>query len=468
MLAWMAVLVYGANYLYENSSVIIDVGLKALGLLFMLLAGSFMVLRIVYGKNWMVKAGAGFYFGKGLIDATESLIREIRNRDVKDRTVAEIASYLVWRLTRIGIFAGLIAAIPLALLWRQNNLIQSQNELVNSQNELFRYQNTRIDSQLVMFRYQNERINQQTTFLEEQTELFRTQDRRFQLQNELLRDQNISTNKQTEFLSEQTGLYRNQNRLLTEQILNEIMKEVGEEIIEQKRDTNSAAEDGYSLNAPLIARIATVSQGFLPYRLLEDDTLTANAFSPERARLLLFLIKSNLSPDTYEELFSSCNFSYAFLQNAQLDGTNLSGANLSFANLKNADLNYSILSNADLQGAVVVGSSLHWAHLNGVNFAGANLEKADLTGANLESAFLDKTNLNGVNLRLAYLQNLRFSPESKSFDEFMRRSAEMRLLLGLQHLRKASNLYESFQLSPPLEKLLRQERPCLFKQEGCY
>jgi len=93
----------------------------------------FLVLRIIYGKKWVVKGGTRFYFGFGLINAFDKFFEELQHREVKKETLSELSAHVVWRLTRIGLFAALVAIIPITLLWIQNNKITDQNFLIESQ-----------------------------------------------------------------------------------------------------------------------------------------------------------------------------------------------------------------------------------------------------------------------------------------------------------------------------------------------
>ena len=105
----------------------------------------------------------------------------------------------------------------------------------------------------------------------------------------------------------------------------------------------------------------------------------------------------------------------AYLEDADLRGSNLEGAYLRGSNLRGAfligsNLRGSNLQSADLRGAYLIGSNLRGSYLHGCNLRGSNLQGADLLGCNLRGANLRGCNLRGCNLqsadlRGAYLDN---------------------------------------------------------------
>ena len=127
----------GVNYLVDHYKEILPSIFQWFGVASFVVLVLFVVVRLIYGKNWLITGSKNLYFGSGLVNATNKLIKEVKQRDIQDETVAEVGAHVVWRLTRIGIFALVFASIPLVLLWRQNTLIEGQNEKIESQNLLF-------------------------------------------------------------------------------------------------------------------------------------------------------------------------------------------------------------------------------------------------------------------------------------------------------------------------------------------
>jgi len=153
-------LVYlGSDYLIEQHRAVAATVLQVIGGVAVVVAIVAGGLRLWYGKGWLLKAGTHFYFGAGLINATEKLIQESKSGKITERTTAEVLSHLLWRLTRIGLFAALVTSIPLILLWQQNRLIS--------------FQNTRIDTQTILDSVQTILTEQQVALLTSQDSSFK-------------------------------------------------------------------------------------------------------------------------------------------------------------------------------------------------------------------------------------------------------------------------------------------------------
>lgn len=273
---------------------------------------------------------------------------------VKRETLGEVAAEVFKRLTRIGVFAVIIAAIPIALLAIQNKKIQDQNYLIEAQRR----------SSLVL------------------------------LMSNVLTDLSREMERQTDGIG---------------------------------KDSLAALDTiGYRLTDPLIGRIASLSQGLLPYRFMVDGKLTEKEYSVERGQLLLAIVNSNLDGQTYRRIFGTSTFEGAYLVGARLNGADLNGADLSKADLFGADL-----SRADLFGA-----DLSRAHLNGADLSGADLSRANLTETDLRESYLSRVGLSEVYLSRVDLSGVRCLFECKGLD-------------------------------PIWQKELEKEKPCLFEFSGC-
>ena len=95
-----------------------------------------LTLRILLGKNWMVKLSTKVFLGSNLMASTKKLVKEIKQKELNDETVTEFGVHIFWRLTRIGLVGLLIAGVPIWLLMNQNLLLEKQNEKINLQNNL--------------------------------------------------------------------------------------------------------------------------------------------------------------------------------------------------------------------------------------------------------------------------------------------------------------------------------------------
>jgi uncharacterized protein YjbI with pentapeptide repeats len=112
------------------------------------------------------------------------------------------------------------------------------------------------------------------------------------------------------------------------------------------------------------------------------------------------------------------NLTSADLRGADLQAANLQWANLGDAkmggfesnqqstNFEGADLTWAYLSDAQLQGTNLSAVKLRWATLTKANLQGANLSGADLRGANLQKARLQGAYLVGADLRETDFRNV--------------------------------------------------------------
>ncbi|MFN6568494.1 pentapeptide repeat-containing protein [Dendronalium sp. ChiSLP03b] len=123
---------------------------------------------------------------------------------------------------------------------------------------------------------------------------------------------------------------------------------------------------------------------------------TDNFFTSQLLRIINYsdAIEIGNFSNIVGEFLKGCNFSGAYLGDANLTGVNFSGANLSGAYLGDANL---------------TGANFSNAHLTGVNFGDANLSSANFSGANLSSADLSSANFSGANLSSANLHRADFS-----------------------------------------------------------
>ena len=413
------------------------------------------LLRIIFGKSWLLKSGLTLFIGPRLLSASKKLANELPDK-VKRETLAEVGTYAFLRLVNIGIITLLLAIIPIWLLFNQNTLLSRQNDKMDEQNE-------KLD-------VQNERLNLQNNLLEA--------DRRGSL------------------------IF----------LMSNVLDQMNEEINGLKDEGETKYDRGYVLSDPLIGRIAALSQGFRPYRFLQGDTLIAKATSPERGQLFLALVKSNLASGTYKKIYKASNFEFAYLRGANLRKTQLSHAQLNQADLIGANLREANLSHAQFNQADLIGANLREAYLRGANLIEANLSQAklfrvsfrnaDLSGANLSDAYLSKAylrsvnlsgaDLRGANLIEAYLRGAILSRTQLSHAQLHEADLSQAKLnranlsqaklfradfseadfsnvhyLTIDQCKQAWRLWECKGLDTTLKKQLVREMPCLFTEEGC-
>jgi uncharacterized protein YjbI with pentapeptide repeats len=287
-------------------------------------------------SNWLGQTTTALLLGKGLKESIARLYSELP-RNVSRDTMAEVTSHLIWRITRLGVFAIMVAAVPLMVLLLQTYILSIQNEKLDYQNRLIANQNHRLDQQI-----QLEEGNRRSSFI-------------FMMSN--------------------------------------IMDKIDEEL-----KTNGPGNRG--LSDELIGRIVSLSQALMPYRYLENDQLTEFPLSPERGQLLFALINSLLDRETYDKIFERANFSFADLKEANFTGAYLRRANLSHAylpdaNFKDADLEFVNLSRARLPNAYFENTYMHGVQLERADLRKSSLINVDLQGSNLYKADLSHAFING-------------------------------------------------------------------------
>lgn len=318
------------------------------------------------GKNLFRKlahTASTLVAGKGLKASIGRLYDELPHNVSKD-TMAEVSSHIIWRVTRIGVFAIAAAVIPLFVMMIQTTILGIQNDKLDYQNELISNQNIRLDQQV-----QLDEGNRRSSFI---------------------------------FL------------------MSNIMDKIDEELKNSNNRTRQLSDE-------LIGRIAALSQALLPYRYLENDELTPESRSPERGQLLFALINSLLDEGTLDKIYEKSNFSYAELKQANFTGAYLRNINLehahfqeavfrdadlSYAKLNQADLTDSHLEDVNLEGGQLRGAILHSTEIVNVNFANANLYGMDFRESRINGDFtncqLDKVQLEAAEIEFALLDGAHF------------------------------------------------------------
>jgi hypothetical protein len=219
-------------------------------------------------------------------------------------------------------------------------------------------------------------------------------------QNEKLDDQNRRIEQQT-FLQEAER--RSSLVFLFDNVLDKLDDELKSNPIQRK------------LSPQLIGRIVSLSKALKPYRFLDGDTLTTKASSPERGQLLISLITSKLHVGTYEQIFTSADFSYATIEGVNLDAAMLRNVNLAHSHLENislvgADLSFANLSHSKLINirAYQNGTPPKGAKFNFTNFFNTEILKSDLSASVFEHTNFTQTILRTTFLRESFLKETEF------------------------------------------------------------
>ncbi len=300
-----------------------------------------------------LKRSSGMVLGVKLKTSIENFLNEIADdKRVSRATLSDLLSAIILRLTRVGFLLILTALLPSILLIFQTYYLAKQTTYIKNQSTLFEQQNNRLDQQ---------------TYLQEA-----------------------------------------ERRSSVIILLDNVIKDVNDEL--QRSNSNR-------ISNATIGRLIALSKMLKPYRYLQNDSLTKRVVSPERGYLLLSLIESDLSTRLSANtvggsLLERLDFSYAELPNTKLINQDLLYINFSYAELSESDLSGTDFANANfieanLPKAILNLTSLEQANLYKANLRGANLTKANLTKANLELADLRDARFNNAKIKDALFTNAR-------------------------------------------------------------
>lgn len=301
-------------------------------------------------KWWTAKKFTGILLGRNLKTSVKKSLDEFsEDRRISKNTLSDLIAALIRRFVRIGFITLLLALLPTAILVIQTYLLNQQNRRIDVQNNLITNQNRRLDQQ---------------TYLQE-----------------------------AERRSALIFIYGN------------LLETIDREIRENEEKTGKR-----SLSPQTIGQIVALSQRLKPYRYLENDTLISQALSPERSQLLISLVKSDLDSSTYLEIYKNANFSYADLEQANLEGEdlryiNLNHANLAKANLRRAKLGFSNLQSIRLDSTDFVSANLFLSTLNDSEIRNSNFQFANLKSTSFKNCSINKSKFNNANLCNSSFEN---------------------------------------------------------------
>ncbi len=362
-------------------------------------------LRYMLGKK-----AAYTIIGKNLKGSLDRLYSELPNRVTRD-TFADVSAHLIFRLTRIGIFAVIVGITPLLILITQTIILRQQNKLFLSQNELFGLQVSQVDKQ-------NELISGQNKLFKEQNALFKGQNKKVDRQNDLVSGQNTLVENQNALFDNQNQLVEKQTSRIEQQTelieadrrssLVFLMGNIMDKLDEELKDPYNVQR---KLSYELVGRLSALSYSLKPYRYLKNDRLIKRPLSPERGQMLLSLVNSKLDTvETLDNLYTSTKFSRAdldeaYLKSAYLKGVRLNNAELKEADIEQANLNSAYLKHAEMDKIQAKGAKFRTADLSEASLRSARLEKADFTLSTLYKTDLHKAKLKGAILQDANLKS---------------------------------------------------------------
>jgi uncharacterized protein YjbI with pentapeptide repeats len=303
-------------------------------------------------RKLLLRGAGGFFLGWRLKKSVKKLFDEIACQKVQRETLSDVATFFLWRITRIGIFGIIGAIIPLLFLGFQTYYLRQQNQKLD---------------------VQNRRLDQQT-YLQE---------------------------------AERRGSLV----FLFSDVLDNIDRELG--AIENTKDTLSKPLIGrilslsesfkpyqYLLGDSLVSTPVSPERGHLLFAIANSgiDSL--------QKRDILSSINLT-SADLGMAYLYRYDLSHAYLTQANFKGANLGRANFYKATLNGANFREANLFEARLRGANLEEADFKMASLSNVKLVGANLRRANFHGANLSRADFRETKLEGANFTVADLSGAK-------------------------------------------------------------
>ncbi len=294
---------------------------------------------------WLLKRSSVPILGSRLKKSINNAITEYKEyKTVSVDTVSDVSSSIIWRITRIGLFAFLVGVVPAAVLIFQTKLLMNQNKFIENQNNLVEA-DRRSSLVFVMDNVLGD-LNEELKYKGANSK------------------NNISNTLQARIVSLSRAMkpyqYIEDGQLIEEKISSE-RGQLLYSLIKSDLGQQSLSDIFYA--------------GDFEYSYLKEVSLGRGVY--------LKYAKLN-----YANL-SNANMPAANLGNSELKGANMHKINLSDADLKRARLIESNLKNAELAGADLTNSNLSGSDLSGADLSEAILWGAKLIDANLSDAILD-------------------------------------------------------------------------------
>lgn len=299
---------------------------------------------------WILKKSSTPLIGVKLKKSISNAITEYKlTKTVSVDTVSDVSSNVIWRVTRIGIFAFFMTIVPSLILLFQTKLVMNQNQLVGDQNTLIEADRK---SSLVFI------MDNVLSDLSEELKYKGSSER------------NISPVLEARIISLSRAMkpyqYNEKGELTDREIspergqflFNLIKSELGDQ---SRRDILNLADFNY-------ADFKNTSLG---------------------RGVDLKYIHLNYSDMQYAEM-PAVNMERSELKEANMLGINLSDANLIRSDLTNANLTKAELLSADLTNANLYGVNLTKADLTEATLWGTKLHEAILSDVILDNAIVHR------------------------------------------------------------------------------
>jgi uncharacterized protein YjbI with pentapeptide repeats len=293
--------------------------------------------------------------GRGLKRSVRRLFEELPGGKVSKDTITEVTVHVIWRLTRIGMFAIFAALGPLLIMMVQTYILNRQNDKLEIQNQLLGRQNERLDQQINL-----EEGNRRSSLI-------------FFMSNIMDRID--------------VEMKNNPRRTLSDPLIGRIVSL-----------SQALRPYRYLENDELTPRQLSPERGQLLFSLINSN-LDKETYDKIFAR-------ANFN---YADL-QEANFTDAYLNGAKLANSYFYKANFNRANLENADLSAAYLEEATfkttrMDGINLAGANLRKSRMENISLISGNLQKADMREIYLDGNFRD-SNLEGIIVQEATLTNV--------------------------------------------------------------
>jgi len=293
--------------------------------------------------------------GRRLKKSVRQLLDELPSGKVSRDTISDVMVHLIFRLTRIGMFAIIAAMGPLLIMIVQTYILNRHNSQLEIQNLLLGKQNQRLDQQINL-----EEGNRRSSLI-------------FFMSNIMDR-----------LDDEMKG---NPGRSLSDPLIARIVSL-----------SQALRPYRYLENDELTDRQLSPERGQLLFSLVNSN-LDQKTYDK-------IFASANFN---YADL-QEANFTNAYLKGAKLANSYFYKANFHRANLEGADLAGAYLEEATfkstrMDGANLARANLRRSRMEGISLTGGNLELADLREIYLEGDFRN-SNLEGVKVQEATITDV--------------------------------------------------------------
>lgn len=375
---------------------------------------------------WVSKRVVVFFVGRGLKGSLVRLYEELPDK-VQKETLADVTTHVVWRFTRIGIFAMLAALIPIGILVTQTVILNRQNQLIDKQN-------IRLDQQtnLAEATRRGSLVFLMSNILDKMDEELKDPDNKERKLSKELIGRIVALNEGLKpylYLENDTliesPLSPERGQLLLSLVKSGLdsstLREIYKNTAFNEADLKNLNLEYANLHGANLEHIDLRGAVLRGANLQRVDFSEANLQGADLAKADLReaeLYRANLQKaglnkvDLHGVWLSGANLEHANLNEANLQETKMLPVNLRSAGLRNANLQNSWLKGSNLQEAWLLGANLKGAWLEEVNLeeaylSRANLQSANLKKANLQKAWLKKTNFRGADLENADLREAK-------------------------------------------------------------